>query len=70
MVAKVEIVEKLGERAVLLPSLIEAALSANDQLKVRLTLLQDASAKVLGPGRPAPSAGRGTSQRPPGRSRL
>ena len=38
MVAKVEIVEQLGEGAVLLPGLIEAGLAANDRLKIRLTL--------------------------------
>ena len=55
MVAKVEIVEQLGEGAVLLPGLIEAGLAANDRLKIRLTLLQEASAQAATPGRPAPS---------------
>ncbi len=39
MVAKVEIVERLGESAVLLPALIEQGLAANDRLKIRLTML-------------------------------
>src|SRR5271157_5808843 len=55
MVAKVEIVERLGERAVLLPALIEEGLSANDRLKIRLTMLQEAAAQVSEPGRAAPS---------------
>ncbi len=55
MVAKVEIVERLGEGAVLLPDLIEAGLAANDRLKIRLTLLQEASAQASTPGRAAPS---------------
>jgi hypothetical protein len=55
MVAKVEIVERLGERAVLLPGLIEAGLSANDRVKIRLTLLQESSAQARRPNRPAAS---------------
>src|SRR5208283_1782160 len=55
MVAKVEIVERLGEGAILLPGLIESGLAANDRLKVRLTLLQEASAQAATSGRPAPS---------------
>jgi hypothetical protein len=51
MVSKVAIVEELGERTVLLPSLIEAALAANDRLKVRLTILQEASAQAAQPER-------------------
>jgi len=51
MVGKVEIVERLGERAVLLPALLEAALVANDRLKIRLTMLQEAAAQALRPGR-------------------
>ena len=50
MVAKVEIVERLGERAVLLPALIEAGLAANDRLKIRLTMLQEAAAQVVEAG--------------------
>ncbi len=40
--AKIEIVQKLGEQALLLPSLLAEALAANDRLKLRLTLLQEA----------------------------
>ena len=55
MVTKVEIVERLGERVVLIPALIEEALTANDRLKIRLTLLQEASAQAVEPGRAQPS---------------
>ena len=58
MVAKVEVVERLGETAVLLPGLIEAGLTANDRLKIRLTLLQEASAQASKPARAAPSMAR------------
>lgn len=43
MPAKTAILEKLGETAVLLPSLIANALAANDRIKLRLTLLQTAA---------------------------
>jgi len=36
---KLEIVERLGEHAVLLPGLIGKGLAANDRLKLRLCLL-------------------------------
>ena len=52
---KVEIVERLGDSAVLLPALIEEGLAANDRLKIRLTMLQEAAAQASEPGRPAPS---------------
>jgi len=55
MVAKVEIVERLGERAILLPKLIDEGLAANDRIKIRLSLLQEAAAQVSHPGRAAPS---------------
>ncbi|MGO8739345.1 DUF47 domain-containing protein [Rhodoblastus sp.] len=55
MVGKVAIVESLGEKAVLLPSLIATSLAANDRLKIRLTLLQEASAQASEPGRAPPS---------------
>jgi uncharacterized protein Yka (UPF0111/DUF47 family) len=55
MVGKIAIVESLGEQAVLLPSLIATALAANDRLKIRLTLLQEASAQASEPGRAPPS---------------
>ncbi len=60
MVGKVAIVESLGEKAVLLPSLIATALAANDRLKIRLTLLQEASAQASEPGRAPPSLERET----------
>jgi hypothetical protein len=41
--SKTAIVERLGERAVLLPSLIGDALTANDRIKLRLSLLQEAA---------------------------
>jgi hypothetical protein len=44
--AKTEIIERLGEAAVLLPGLIAGALAANDRLKLRLSLLQEASAQA------------------------
>lgn len=48
MVGKLAIVEALGESALLLPSLLSAALSANDRLKIRLSLLQEAAARANG----------------------
>ena len=42
MTEKSAIVQLLGERAVLLPSLLADAVAANDRLKLRLTLLQEA----------------------------
>ncbi len=44
MTAKIEIVRELGEQALLLPALLADALAANDRLKLRLTLLQEAVA--------------------------
>ena len=58
MVAKVGIVERLGEQAVLLPALIEQALAANDRLKIRLTILQEAAAQATEPGRSPSSLAR------------
>lgn len=49
---KTEIIERLGEAAVLLPSLIADALAANDRLKLRLSLLQDAATHAIEPHRP------------------
>lgn len=42
MTRKTEIIERLGEQAVLLPSLLADALAANDRIKLGLTLLQEA----------------------------
>jgi uncharacterized protein Yka (UPF0111/DUF47 family) len=55
MTAKVEIVKRLGEQAVLLPSLIAEALNANDRIKLRLTMLQAATAHASSVGSAAPS---------------
>lgn len=53
MTAKVEIVRRLGEQSVLLPTLIAEALNANDRVKLRMTLLQEAASAAA--GRPAHS---------------
>ena len=50
---KTEIVERLGQSAVLLPGLIAEALVANDRLKLRFSLLQAAADQAAHPGRPA-----------------
>jgi hypothetical protein len=55
MTAKVGIVKRLGEQAVLLPSLIAEALNANDRIKVRMTMLQEAAAHAMSVGSAAPS---------------
>ncbi len=52
MIAKVQIVEQLGESHVLLPELIAAALDANNRAKVRMTLLQEAVAHARHPASP------------------
>ncbi len=49
MTVKTEIVRQLGEQAVLLPALLAEALAANDRLKLRLTLLQEAAAQARAP---------------------
>src|SRR3974390_3207189 len=51
MTTKTEVVERLGEKAVLLPSLIGDALAANDRIKLRLSLLQEATAQAQTPSR-------------------
>ena len=51
MTTKTEVVERLGEKAVLLPSLIGDALAANDRIKLRLSLLQEAAAQAQTPSR-------------------
>jgi len=52
MPAKSEIIERLGETAVLLPGLIADGLAANERAKLRLTLLQEAVAGVGHQGAP------------------
>lgn len=54
MTGKAEIVACLGESAVLLPGSIATALAANDRIKLRLTLLQEAAAHIQNPRHPAP----------------
>ncbi|MFG1429524.1 hypothetical protein V5F44_16520 [Xanthobacter sp. V2C-8] len=49
---KSQIVEELGQAEVLLPSLIADGLRANDRVKVRLTVLQDAGRRVRVPAAP------------------
>lgn len=51
MTGKIEIVRRLGEQALLLPALLAQALGANDRIKLRLTLLQEASAHARNPAR-------------------
>jgi uncharacterized protein Yka (UPF0111/DUF47 family) len=48
MTAKVGIVKRLGEQSVLLPTLIAEALDANDRVKLRMTLLQEAASAAAG----------------------
>jgi len=47
--SKAAIVERLGEKAVLLPSLIGEALAANDRIKLRLSLLQEVALHAQAP---------------------
>jgi hypothetical protein len=51
--AKIAVVESLGERTVLLPALIAEALAANERLKLRLSVLQEAALQAAQPGRPS-----------------
>ena len=51
MTPKTDILERLGEKAILLPSLIGTALAANDRIKLRLSLLQEASLQAQSPSR-------------------
>jgi uncharacterized protein Yka (UPF0111/DUF47 family) len=52
MSEKTRIVSALGERRLLLPSLLNEALAANDRAKYRLTLLQTAKARADSPDGP------------------
>jgi len=52
MTEKVHIVEVLGEQALLLPSLLNRALAANDRAKYRFSLLQTAVAHADDPNAP------------------
>jgi uncharacterized protein Yka (UPF0111/DUF47 family) len=49
MAEKIRILDSLNERALLLPSLVNRALSANDRVKYRFTLLQAAQAHAERP---------------------
>ena len=51
MTTKAEVIERLGEKAVLLPLLIPEALAANDRIKLRLSLIQEAAAQAQTPNR-------------------
>src|SRR5579863_6432220 len=53
MTTKTAVMERLGEKAVLLPTLIGDALSANDRIKLRLSLLQEAALQARTPSREA-----------------
>ena len=55
MTEKSAIVQLLGERAVLLPSLLADAVAANDRLKLRLTFLQEAVSHARHPEQKPPS---------------
>ncbi len=48
---KADLLEHLGEKAVLLPTLIGEALAANDRVKLRLSLLQEAASQAQTPHR-------------------
>jgi uncharacterized protein Yka (UPF0111/DUF47 family) len=55
MTAKTQIVDLLGERALVLPALLTAALVANERAKYILTLLQMAAVQAENPQASAPS---------------
>jgi hypothetical protein len=50
MSSKGQILDRLGESAVLLPELIGAGLTANERAKLRLTMLQEALVRAQSPG--------------------
>jgi len=51
---KAQAVQSLGQRRLMLPAWVKAALSANDRLKVYLTVLQAAASHALHPNRDLP----------------
>ncbi len=55
---KAQAVEKLGEKQLLLPAWIKAALTANDRLKAYLTILQAAQSHAENPGAPSANLSR------------
>ena len=60
--SKREVVRELGELALVLPSLVNQALEANDRAKYYLTLLQAAGAHARRPGSPGAVAARRTTR--------
>jgi uncharacterized protein Yka (UPF0111/DUF47 family) len=52
---KIGIVEQLGEKGILLPSLLGKALQANDRIKLRFSLLQEAIAQARNPRQNPPT---------------
>jgi uncharacterized protein Yka (UPF0111/DUF47 family) len=52
MATKTRIVEELGEKSLMLPGLVNAALTANDRAKYLMTLLQTARAHADDPSQP------------------
>lgn len=50
---KAKIIEELGEAGILLPTLVREGLAANDRIKLRLSVLQAAAARVDQPDRAA-----------------
>jgi uncharacterized protein Yka (UPF0111/DUF47 family) len=55
MTEKIEISARLGEQGILLPSLLGKALQANDRIKLRFSLLQEALAQARNPCQPRPT---------------
>lgn len=55
---KAQAVASLGQHRLMLPAWVKAALSANDRLKVYLTVLQSASSHTSYPNREAPDLGK------------
>src|SRR5689334_22303786 len=55
MAPKTRVVDHIGERALVLPALLTAALDANEQAKYVMTLLQLAAAQAENPQTPPPS---------------
>src|SRR5215475_2207610 len=53
MPMKSQIIRELGQSEILLPSLVEEGLAANDRIKVRLSALQAAAQHAQQPDHPA-----------------
>src|ERR1019366_8474726 len=54
MPTKVQIIDELGQAALLLPELVGRALAANDRVKLCFTLLQAAQSHAHQPEQPTP----------------